>query len=112
MKTTPLPPLEFRDGLSPAMATVCVVVLLALQPFSAGGKPEIRQGFFDANPTALGTRLDNLPSRSGHCGVCHYRFQGGGERNPYGSRVEAAIASYPKTAAGYRDANLSIRSVD
>lgn len=75
-------------------------------------KPEIREGFFAAYPSAIGTRLDNLPSRSSHCGVCHYRFQGGGARNPYGAGLESILRSYPKTVAGYRDACLAIGYID
>jgi hypothetical protein len=75
-------------------------------------KPDIRDGFFAAYPSAVGTRLDNLPSRSSHCGVCHYRFQGGGARNPYGALLESILGSYPKTVAGYRDANLTIANID
>ena len=31
----------------------------------------------------------NLPSKAGHCGLCHYDFNGGGPRNPYGISLEA-----------------------
>lgn len=54
----------------------------------ARAKPPIRAAFFSVYPSAVGTRLDNLPSNSGHCGVCHYDFDGGGTRNPYGVAVE------------------------
>ncbi|NDV63561.1 hypothetical protein G0Q06_13940 [Puniceicoccales bacterium CK1056] len=37
-----------------------------------------------------GTQLDDLPSNAGHCGVCHYNFDGGGDRNPYGLDFEAS----------------------
>lgn len=91
---------------------VVVSGLLIFVSLPAGAKPEIRQGFFDAHPSAVGTRLDNLPSRATHCGVCHYRFQGGGTRNLYGSRLESVLSSFPSTAAGYSNANYSIRSID
>ncbi|MHC5111662.1 MAG: hypothetical protein ACYTHJ_17495 [Planctomycetota bacterium] len=50
--------------------------------------PPIRSDFFNAYPEAVGTRLDNLPGNSTHCGVCHYAFGGGGDRNPYGTAIE------------------------
>jgi hypothetical protein len=51
--------------------------------------PNIRNDFFAAYPSAVGSRLDSVPSNAGHCGVCHYNFQGGGDRNFYGQAVEA-----------------------
>ena len=87
-------------------------LMLLLSPCAVLAKPEIRDGFFAAYPSALGSRLDNLPSRSGHCGVCHYRFQGGGTRNPYGLLVESNLVHFPKSDAGYRDNNWSLRHVD
>jgi hypothetical protein len=58
-------------------------------------RPKIREAFFAAHPTAVGTRLDDLPSNGGHCGVCHYDFNGGGARNPYGLRVQQVINQSP-----------------
>jgi hypothetical protein len=51
----------------------------------------IRNAFFNYYTSAENTRLDNLPSNSGHCGVCHYDFDGGGTRNFYGAQVEVLI---------------------
>lgn len=56
---------------------------------SASAFPTYRTNFFAAYPEAVGTRLDNLPSRAGHCGVCHFSFSGGGPRNLFGQAVEA-----------------------
>jgi hypothetical protein len=56
-------------------------------------RPPIRKAFFDAYPSATGTRLDDLPSNGGHCGGCHFDFNGGGPRNAYGANVEVAINS-------------------
>jgi len=58
----------------------------------AQANPNIRRAFFDYTfPDATGTRLDNLPSRSGHCGVCHYDFQSGGDPwNSFGLAVKNA----------------------
>jgi len=39
-------------------------------------------------PSAETTVLDDVPSNPGHCGVCHYNFDGGGNRNPYGASIE------------------------
>ncbi len=75
---------------------------------NADARPPIRAAFFVVYPTAVGSRLDNLPSISSHCGVCHYRFTGGGTRNPYGAAVEAAIAQFPNSDLGRQQAILSI----
>jgi hypothetical protein len=77
------------------LATGLVLVLIVASATSALARPKIRQAFFTAYPTAVGTRLDNVPSNPGHCGVCHYDFNGGGPRNLYGQRVEAVINQAP-----------------
>ena len=63
-------------------------LLSALFPPVASAKPPIRRAFFDTYPSAVGTQLDQLPSNSKHCGVCHFDFNGGGPRNPYGFSIE------------------------
>ncbi len=65
------------------------LMLLFSQDSSA--RPPIRKAFFNVYASAKGTRLDNLPSSTGHCGVCHFDFNGGGARNPYGVAVQTAI---------------------
>lgn len=75
-------------------------------------KPNIRQSFFNAYPTAVGSRLDTVPSSANHCGVCHYAFTGAGPRNPYGSAVEAALPGYPNTDSGRQAAIHSIETTD
>ncbi len=50
-----------------------------------------RREFFSTYPAAEGTQLDNLPSNAGHCGVCHFDFDGGGARNAYGLGVQVGI---------------------
>ncbi len=82
-RLTSIKPLHF--------GTICLVVLILilLLANAAEGRPPIRANFFTAYPSAVGTRLDDLPSKSKHCGVCHYDFGGGGTRNPYGQAVEA-----------------------
>lgn len=54
----------------------------------------IRRTFFnDVYPTALQSQLDDLPSNSGHCGACHFDFDGGGQRNPYGLSIEIGLGN-------------------
>jgi hypothetical protein len=97
-----------RGGLVLSLA----LVALLIAPTSAPARPAIRSAFFSAYPSAIGTRLDNLASISGHCGVCHYQFTGAGPRNRYGQWVEAALPGYPNTSDGKRLAILSVQGVD
>lgn len=54
----------------------------------AHANPKIRSSFFAVYPTAVGSPLDNLPSQTKHCGVCHYDFKNGGSPwNPYGQAL-------------------------
>jgi hypothetical protein len=64
---------------------ICLLSLLIAA--TALARPNIRQSFFNVYPIATNTALDNLPSKAGHCGVCHYDFNGGGTRNPYGVAI-------------------------
>jgi hypothetical protein len=91
---------------------VGLVLLAFLAAQTVHAKPEIRESFFNAYPKLVGTRLDNLPSQSTHCGVCHYKFTGTGTRNPYGIAVENAITGYPDTDEGRQQAIVSIENVD
>lgn len=75
-------------------------------------RPTIRTSFFNTYPVAVGTRLDNLPSHATHCGVCHYDFNGGGTRNPYGVRLGNVIGGYPNNDAGRQQAMHSIETED
>lgn len=102
-----------RDSLSISRLAVVAafgVTLMAAGP--AGARPTIRTSFFNAYPGAVGSRLDNLPSIQGHCGVCHYQFTGAGPRNPYGSRVEAVLPNFPNNDAGRQQAIHSIEGED
>jgi len=92
------------------MAVLALLLLMMARP--AHGRPTIRTAFFVDYPTAVGTRLDNLPSISGHCGVCHYRFTGGSTRNPYGAAVEAALPGQPNSDAGRQAAIRSVENID
>lgn len=80
------------------LASLFVGALVAAVP--APAKPTIRQSFFNVYPGAVGSKLDNVPSISGHCGVCHYDFTGGGNRNPYGNRIAALLGSYSNNDSG------------
>ena len=53
----------------------------------------IRQIFFTAYPELAETRVGDLPSNDDHCGMCHFRFSGGGPRNAYGQAVEGTDLS-------------------
>ncbi len=75
----------------PVVALLGCVGLLLAAP--AHAFPAFRSNFFTAYPGAVGTRLDDLNSNGNHCGVCHYNFNGGGPRNPYGAAVEATNRS-------------------
>jgi hypothetical protein len=57
----------------------------------ADARNPFRRAFFDRYPNAVGSALDDLPSNGGHCGVCHFDFAGGGQRNPYGVALEARL---------------------
>lgn len=65
-----------------------LAVLLCSQAFA---RNPIRRAFYDLYPVAVGTQLDDLPSNPGHCGVCHFDFDGGGQRNPFGLAVEVGV---------------------
>ncbi|MBI5836755.1 MAG: hypothetical protein HZB25_05900 [Candidatus Eisenbacteria bacterium] len=84
--------------------------MLAADP--AGARPTIRTSFFNVYPSAVGSRLDNLPSHSGHCGVCHWDFNGAGAKNPYGRRVAAVLGNFANNDAGRQQAIRSIEGQD
>ncbi len=71
--------------------TIAIGGVLVVGSFHvADARPTIKRAFIDAYPSAEGSRLDDLISNANHCGVCHYDFDGGGPRNPYGLAVEVA----------------------
>lgn len=78
-----------KNPTSP-LRTLSAIVILGLAVAPAFARAPIRSSFFTAYPAAVGTQLDNLPNKAGHCGVCHYDFNGGGTRNPYGLAIETA----------------------
>lgn len=79
-----------RDRITKSLPLLLGALLIASD---ASARNPYRRNFFDAFPQAVGSRLDNLPSHTQHCGVCHYDFSGGGPRNPFGLAVEATDRS-------------------
>lgn len=77
--------------ISRRIALACVLVLFCCG--TAQARNPIRRAFFNYYPVAQGTQIDDLPSNPGHCGVCHFDFDGGGQRNPYGLSIEVGINS-------------------
>lgn len=105
---------EFRT-VHPRFKLSFVVAILIFGPMwieSAFARPNIRTAFFAEYPTAVGSPIDTVPSKVSHCGLCHYDFNGGGIRNPYGVRVGQVIGGYPNTEAGRRQALQSIQNED
>lgn len=88
------------------------LVLVAVVAGSALARPNIRDAFFSVYSNAVGTPLDTVPSHPGHCGVCHYDFNGGGQRNPYGTRLGEVIGGFPNNPNGRRQAVQSIQNED
>jgi hypothetical protein len=93
----------YPRGLAAVSATIALLAGSALID-QAHARPPIRKAFFNVYPAAVGSRLDNLPSHATHCGVCHYDFNGGGTKNPYGNAVAAAIP-------GYATVELAVQSI-
>jgi len=75
------------------VARVLFLVLLLAAAASALARNPIRREFFSVYPDAETTALDDVPSNAGHCGVCHFDFDGGGPRNPYGISIEVGLNS-------------------
>lgn len=97
------------------LGRLAVAALFAAPLYTIGsaiGRSNIRDAFFDAYPGAIGSVLDDVPSHPDHCGVCHFSFDGGGARNPYGRRVEAALPGFPNNPNGKRNAVLSVGAID
>jgi len=73
---------------------ICIsVILVAILAGPSLARNPYRKAFFQAYPSARGSVLDDAPSHSGHCGVCHYDFGGGGPKNAFGIAVEATDRS-------------------
>jgi len=72
---------------------VGIILTFVCITFTVHARNPIRKNFFNAYPSATDTVLDSVPSNAGHCGVCHYDFDGGGARNLFGLAVEASDQS-------------------
>jgi hypothetical protein len=113
MKTNPFDTTslgQFHPTACPSIVPLASAVLLLLlsAPF-ADARPPIRTAFFGVYTNAVGSKLDSVPSHATHCGVCHYDFNGGGTRNPYGSAVETVYNSNGKDATA---AILAVRAAE
>ncbi|MFO7654929.1 MAG: FlgD immunoglobulin-like domain containing protein [Candidatus Krumholzibacteriia bacterium] len=83
-------------------------LVLTFWTAEAGARNPYRRAFFNVYPSVTGSVLDDVPSSSGHCGACHFDFNGGGQRNAYGLRVEVQLGSYSST----EDAIFSLHDED
>ena len=99
-------------GLKTVIALGIASALLWVAWPGAEAKPEFREAFLAAYTEAVGTQLDDLPSVENHCGVCHWKFTGGGQRNPYGVRAHEAFDAYPNTLEGRIEALHSHEAED
>lgn len=87
-----------------------VLTIFSLQ-WQALANPNVRASFFSFYPSAVGTKLDTLPSVSSHCGVCHYDFKNGGSPwNPYGLSIKNVGGL--NSVAGRSNAIASVRYLD
>jgi len=68
-----------------------LLIVISGVSMESQARNNIRSAFFDVYPYAEGTVIETVPSNSGHCGVCHLDFDGGGTRNPYGLRLEVEL---------------------
>ncbi len=88
--------LVHRIILSLIILTVLAAIFIPeSSPFA---KNPYRKEFFKQHPEAEGTALDDVPSNSGHCGVCHFDFGGSDTRNPYGLSIEVGLNNGLSTA--------------
>lgn len=85
-------PLSRRCGPGTLLLLLAAAVLVStiFAPDSRARNP-FRKDFFAVYPEATGSALDDLPSAAGHCGVCHFDFNGSGQRNPFGLAVEVGL---------------------
>jgi len=75
---------------------------------TASARNPFRNAFFDRYPGATDSALDAVPSNSKHCGVCHFDFDGGGQRNSYGVTLEARL----NMGMGVDDAIIDVENED
>jgi FlgD Ig-like domain/Cytochrome c554 and c-prime len=75
------------------LALFCIALAVIVNPGVSQARNPFRNDFFGVYPNAEGTALDDVPSNKSHCGVCHFDFDGGGPRNPYGLGVQVRLAA-------------------
>ena len=100
---------SFKSLVSLISPTALVLGCLLSSVQFAEARPPIRKAFFAIYTDAVGTVLDTVPSNPGHCGVCHYDFNGGGPRNLYGSAIQAI---YDTNGGDATAAILAVRAAD
>ena len=100
--------------LHPVFIACLLTAGISLQGLNqeAQARNNIRDAFFEVYPDAVGTAIETVASQPNHCGVCHFAFTGGGQRNPFGVRLGEVIGSFPSNPQGRRDAILSIENED
>ncbi|MCF7674406.1 MAG: cytochrome c family protein [Akkermansiaceae bacterium] len=80
------PPSSTGRRLCPATFLLGTVIVLA-SAATVHARPNIKSAFMSVYPNAVGSKLDDLPSMTNHCAVCHYQASGGGAKNPYGEAI-------------------------
>jgi hypothetical protein len=80
-----------RLALTLTVLSVAATLVIAIS--SVDARNPIRNDLFGLYPVLEGTQLDDLPSNAGHCGACHFDFDGGGPRNPYGLGIEVGLGN-------------------
>lgn len=97
------------------MRVICKALLVLFLPLvlllvsqNSDARNPYRRAFFNVYTSANNTQLDDLPSNAGHCGVCHFDFDGGGPRNPYGLTIETNLGNYPSV----EDVVMAVANLD
>ncbi|MEN7973291.1 MAG: multiheme c-type cytochrome, partial [Verrucomicrobiota bacterium] len=91
------------------LAYTVALLAIFISPCGTQAKNPIKTSFLNVYPDADGTVLTSVPSNPEHCGLCHYNFDGGGNRTPYGTAIEAERAANGKDSEA---AILTIRWFD
>jgi len=66
---------------------LCVMMLVGTHAYAYRS---LKNAFLRVYPSAVNSILDDVPSNNDHCGQCHFDFDGGGARTPYGEAVRVA----------------------
>lgn len=82
------------------------LMLAVVSATSVQARNPFKRAFLDVYPQVEGTSLDDLPSNAGHCGVCHFDFDGSAQRNPYGLGVEVRLNAGMSTTDAILDMEL------